>query len=111
MEERLMVVLVAGAASVNEWTIRIGAACAFAFGRDGAEVVIADIDDTHGQQIAAQICAKPEGRARFVHLDVTSEAGWRDVLGDIVHRHDRLDVLRAPNLQQPAGHFKRLLPS
>ncbi|UPK00883.1 SDR family NAD(P)-dependent oxidoreductase [Bradyrhizobium sp. 170] len=106
-----MVVLVTGAASVNEWTIGIGTACAFAFGRDGAEVVIADIDDTYGQQIAAQICAKPEGRARFVHHDVTSEAGWRDILGDIVHRHDWLDVLRAPNLQQLAGHFKRLLPS
>jgi NAD(P)-dependent dehydrogenase (short-subunit alcohol dehydrogenase family) len=78
---------------VSEWTIGIGTACAFAFGRDGAEVVVADIDDAHGLQVAEQISSKSEGSARFVHLDVTSEDGWCEALGDIAGRNGRLDVL------------------
>lgn len=62
----------------------LGAAIARAFVAEGAEVVIADIDEAAGRALAAEL-----GSARFVLLDVTQEAQWQAALAGI----DRLDVL------------------
>ena len=50
--------------------------------------MLADVLDEEGEQTAGSI----EG-ADYAHLDVTSEAGWEAVVGDIVGRHGRLDVV------------------
>jgi 3alpha(or 20beta)-hydroxysteroid dehydrogenase len=54
----------------------------------GATVVLADVVDEDGERTAGEI----EG-AEYAHLDVTSEADWEAVVGDVVKRHGRLDVL------------------
>jgi 3alpha(or 20beta)-hydroxysteroid dehydrogenase len=54
----------------------------------GATVVLADVVDEEGERTAGEI----EG-AEYAHLDVTSEADWDAVVGDIVQRHGRLDVV------------------
>ena len=54
----------------------------------GARVILADVADEEGERTAGNI----EG-AEYAHLDVTSEADWDRVVGDIVTRHGRLDVM------------------
>ena len=54
----------------------------------GARVILADVADEEGERTAGNI----EG-AEYAHLDVTSEADWDRVVGDIVTRHGRLDVV------------------
>lgn len=61
----------------------IGAAIARAFHREGAAVIVTDIDPVRGAETAAEI------GARFIALDVASEADW-DALARAV---PQLDVL------------------
>ena len=49
-----------------------GAAEARMFAAEGAQVVLGDVLDAEGEAVAAEIGAA----ARYVHLDVTSEADW-----------------------------------
>ncbi len=49
-----------------------GAAHARALAAEGAKVVLTDVLDDLGEQVAAEI----GDSARYVHLDVTSKAGW-----------------------------------
>jgi 3alpha(or 20beta)-hydroxysteroid dehydrogenase len=51
----------------------LGASIAMALHHEGAQVVLADVRDTEGAQLAASLGA----RARFAHLDVSSEADWQ----------------------------------
>src|SRR6266851_2629335 len=53
-----------------------GATEATLFSREGAKVVLGDILDEAGRQVEAAIRAAG-GEATYVHLNVTSEAGWR----------------------------------
>ncbi len=65
-----------------------GAAEGRLFAAHGATVVLADVLDEEGEETAG----RTEG-AEYVHLDVTSETEWDVVVGDVVDRHGRLDVL------------------
>jgi NAD(P)-dependent dehydrogenase (short-subunit alcohol dehydrogenase family) len=80
------VALISGAAS------GMGAATARIFAREGAKVMIADMLDQEGQEVADSI-VKANGTAAFVHLDVTDEASWRDAVAGTVARFGRLDIL------------------
>jgi NAD(P)-dependent dehydrogenase (short-subunit alcohol dehydrogenase family) len=80
------VVLITGAAS------GIGLASAEACAREGAMVVITDVNAKEGESQAQRLAA--EGfSVEFVQQDVSSEADWRRVVDDILHRHGRLDVM------------------
>jgi len=57
----------------------IGAACARWLGREGANVVVADINPAKGQGVAAEIGSS----ARFAALDVRDEAAWQALLADL----------------------------
>jgi len=57
----------------------IGAACARRLGREGASVVVADINAAKGQAVAAEVGPS----ARFVALDVRDETAWQTLLGDL----------------------------
>jgi NAD(P)-dependent dehydrogenase (short-subunit alcohol dehydrogenase family) len=70
----------------------MGASEAMIFAREGARVVVGDILEAEGRDTVAQI-AKAGGQARFVKLDVTSEADWRDAVAAAVSAFGKLDVL------------------
>ena len=78
--------LISGAAS------GMGRSEATVLAREGAAVVLGDILDDDGRATAAMIEAAG-GRALFVHLDVTSEAGWQAAVAAAVETFGRLDIL------------------
>ena len=65
----------------------IGQACAERFARDGARVVIADIDDVNGRALAQKL------HATYVHCDVGDKAQVDTLVGKIIALHGRVDVL------------------
>ena len=80
------VALVTGAAS------GIGAATAKRIAGEGGSVVIADIQDAAGGDVAEALNGEG-GAAHYVHLDVTDEQGWTDAVAATLDRFGRLDVL------------------
>jgi NAD(P)-dependent dehydrogenase (short-subunit alcohol dehydrogenase family) len=54
----------------------MGQSEAMLFAREGAKVIVADVLETEGRQTADKITAGG-GQAKFVKLDVTSEANWQ----------------------------------
>ncbi len=70
----------------------MGAEEARLFAREGAKVVIADLLEPDGQQVAAEIAAVG-GEALFVRTDVTSEANWQHTVQMAKERFGRLDIL------------------
>jgi NAD(P)-dependent dehydrogenase (short-subunit alcohol dehydrogenase family) len=80
------VVLVTGGAS------GIGLASAEACAREGAVVVITDVNVAEGESQARRLAG--EGLAvEFMRHDAASEADWIRVVDDILRRRGRLDVL------------------
>ena len=72
----------------------IGAACAETLAREGAKVVLTDIDDARGQELAAGI--RSAGReALYLSLDVTDETRWQQIVVEFERRYGRLDILVA----------------
>jgi NAD(P)-dependent dehydrogenase (short-subunit alcohol dehydrogenase family) len=70
----------------------IGAGSAEILAREGAQVIITDIQDHKGETLAADI-VKAGGKARYLHLDVTSEDAWITVIAEVRSAFGRLDVL------------------
>ena len=70
----------------------IGLASAQACAREGAIVIISDINVTEGEK-QAQLLSAQGLRVSFIAQDVTSEEGWRLVMDRIVAEHGSLDVL------------------
>jgi 3(or 17)beta-hydroxysteroid dehydrogenase len=80
------VAIVTGAAS------GIGAACARALAREGAQVVLTDIAHTEAQSVAALIAR--EGASAFaLRHDVAAEKDWAAVIEATMEKFGRLDVL------------------
>jgi NAD(P)-dependent dehydrogenase (short-subunit alcohol dehydrogenase family) len=80
------VALVTGGAS------GMGQSEATIFAREGAKIVVADLLETEGRQVAEKIAAAG-GQARFVKLDVTSEKDWQAAVAAAVSSFGKLDVL------------------
>lgn len=80
------VALVTGAAS------GIGRATATKLNEEGATVVVTDIDEVGGAEVATAI-QKSGGVAEFISHDVTSEERWREIISQVTTTHGRLDVL------------------
>ena len=72
----------------------IGAACVETLAREGARVVVSDIDDPRGEGLAAQITAAGQDAIYLSH-DVTDEARWQEVVAEIERRYGRLDIMVA----------------
>ena len=70
----------------------MGESEALIFAREGATVVVADVDQAAGAQVAGKITGGG-GKARFAKLDVTSEAEWQDVIRSTTGAYGRLDIL------------------
>lgn len=67
----------------------IGAAIATAFVREGAHVVLTDINDTLGEETARGLGES----AGYRRLDVREETDWQRVLSELLDTRGRLDVL------------------
>lgn len=78
--------LVTGAAS------GLGRADAMALAREGATVVVTDVNAPAGEAVARAIVAAG-GQAAFLPLDVSDPAAWRRVTAEIGRRHGALHVL------------------
>jgi len=83
MRLRNKVALITGAAS------GIGLACAQAFVREGAKVILVDVDAKRGPAAAKKLGAK----ARFVRCDVGDAAEARSAVAAAVKAFRRLDIL------------------
>ena len=70
----------------------MGAVEAKLFAQEGASVVIGDILEDEGRQVAAGINAEG-GSARFINLDVTSESDWQAAVDLAVSEFGKLNVL------------------
>jgi Dehydrogenases with different specificities (related to short-chain alcohol dehydrogenases) len=75
-----------GASGIGEATVEL-------FAREGASVVITDIDELRGPE-RGQACCKSRGAgAIFLEQDVTSEERWIEVVAEIAKRYGRLDIM------------------
>ena len=75
------VVIITGASS------GIGAACAQRFAREGASVMLADVNDAAGSLLAAEL------KATYVHCDVASKSQIDALVEKTLALHGRIDVL------------------
>ena len=82
------VALVTGGAS------GIGEACSLTLAREGASVVVTDIDAARGKTLVEQIAAGG-GKAIFLQQDVTNEARWPEVIAATEKAFGGLDILVA----------------
>lgn len=80
------VAVVTGAAS------GLGKAISFLLAREGAGVVLADINQADGQK-AAEALNREGKQAFFIKLDVTSESDWAQVMKLTQERFSKLDIL------------------
>jgi NAD(P)-dependent dehydrogenase (short-subunit alcohol dehydrogenase family) len=76
------VALITGAAS------GLGRSCAERFAQEGARVVVADIQEDAGKEVAQSL---PEGR--FVKVDVTDPTSVEAMIAETVQHYGRLDIL------------------
>jgi NAD(P)-dependent dehydrogenase (short-subunit alcohol dehydrogenase family) len=80
------VAIVTGAAS------GLGKATSILLAKEGANVVLADVNESDGKKNAEAI-QKEGGQAVFVKLDVTSESDWANVIKVCLERFKKLDIL------------------
>ena len=81
-----------GATGVEGELMGFGGAAARLFVREGAKVVLADINEESGQKTASQL-REGGGDAMFVRLDVTIEQDWIDAVEATVSNFGRLDIV------------------
>lgn len=86
MQFKDKVVLVTGASG------GIGAGTAIAFAREGAKVMLADIDD-EGARHQLEVIGGYGGEAAFFHLDVTSASKMEALIEGTVECFGRLDIV------------------
>jgi len=81
------VAIITGAAS------GIGKGTAELFAKEGAKVVITtDAKVVEGKALAEKI-KKEGGEAIFLKLDVTKESDWKSVIGEVIKRYGKLNIL------------------
>ncbi len=94
----------------------IGAACALRLAREGAKVIVADVNDDAGRAVMEDI-RKSGGTAEFVDCDVSEKLDVHNLIAKALEVHGRIDVLvnnagivdDVPFLDLPAEEFDRIL--
>lgn len=67
----------------------LGEANARLFASEGATVIITDIDEKNGHEVAKNIGPN----AKFYKQDVRDEDGWKSLIAQVVKDHGKLDIL------------------
>jgi len=70
----------------------LGRAQALLLAKEGAKVVVTDIDKIKGQKIAEEV-RNEGGEAVFIKHDVTSESDWSEVIRKALAEFGKLDIL------------------
>lgn len=70
----------------------IGRATALRFAREGARLILADLDDEHGERVASEI-REAGGQALFLRVDVARPEDNQRMIDTCVERYGRLDIL------------------
>ena len=65
----------------------IGSATCRTLAREGAKVVITDVDDAAGETLAREVGGE------YLHHDVTDEARWSEIVARVEARHGALNVM------------------
>jgi NAD(P)-dependent dehydrogenase (short-subunit alcohol dehydrogenase family) len=100
------VVIVTGGAS------GLGRGCAELFAQEGAKVVVADIQDDPGKELADSIGGS------YVHVDVTAPESVEAMIQSTADQHGRIDVLmnnagidgdQAPTAQSTVENWRRVM--
>ncbi|OMO82445.1 Short-chain dehydrogenase/reductase SDR [Corchorus capsularis] len=73
----------------NRRSKRIGATTATLFHKNGAKVIIADIQDTKGEALANKLGED----ACYIHCDVTKEDDIRNLTDAAIAKHGKLDIM------------------
>jgi NAD(P)-dependent dehydrogenase (short-subunit alcohol dehydrogenase family) len=72
----------------------IGRATARLFAREGAAVVVADVNDAGGNQVAQEI-QREGGQAIYIHSDIGKKQDVDELVGAAIERFGRVDVLHS----------------
>ena len=94
----------------------IGRACAERLAKEGAKIVLADVNANEGQRVAREIAAAG-GTAQFIACDVAKETDVNAAIAVALKAHGRIDVVvnnagvldDAPFLDLPVAEFDRIL--
>lgn len=70
----------------------IGEAFALGFAREGAKVIVADINTMNAEKVSAEI-RKNKGTSMAIHVDVSSESGAMSMAQKAMDTFGRIDVL------------------
>ena len=68
-----------GASGIGEGTVRL-------FAQEGAQVVVADINETLGRKVAEEV-RQAGGDATFIRLDVSREEEWDSAIRQMLERY------------------------
>ncbi len=94
----------------------IGRACAERLAREGAKVVVSDVNETHGPKVAAAITAAG-GTAKFAFADVSERLDVHNLMAAALESFGRIDVMvnnagvvdDTPFLELTEDEFDRIL--
>lgn len=70
----------------------IGEATAKLFAKEGAKVVVADINETKGKKVVNEI-RQSDGEAIFFLIDVIDEEHWKSLMNTTVEKYGKLNVI------------------
>jgi len=87
-----IVVITGGATGLKTKLMGFGGTTAHLFAKEGAKVIITDINEDLGIQTAEEI-KKNGGDSSFMYLDVTDEKGWIDLVSNIKKKYSTIDIL------------------
>lgn len=70
----------------------IGMAAVRRMAEEGGTVIIGDVQDDKGRQLAEELSGNGL-KVSYKHLDVASESAWEQVIAEIVAEHGKLNIL------------------
>jgi NAD(P)-dependent dehydrogenase (short-subunit alcohol dehydrogenase family) len=70
----------------------LGRSMSIAFAREGAKVILTDIDTEGGKKVEDEILSS-NGEAFFIEHDVTSTQGWSEVKNKTIEKYSKIDIL------------------